>query len=359
MDDDVLKLIKSEVLALEGYHVAIPPHAIKLNQNESPWDLPDGIKETFLQRLRSAAWSRYPSQVPEELHAELRRVLKLPAEIGILVGNGSNELIQTLLVAAVERGTNVVVPVPTFALYRLIATVLGSNVVDVSLNEDLSYDTERILAAATRSSAKVVVLCRPNNPTGTAIPLDGIVRLASETNALVVVDEAYHDFADDNALPLLFDHENLVILRTFSKALRAAGLRIGYLLGHAPLVKQAAKAMVPFNVSLAAREAALAILRNRELLGEGIQAIIEGREALFQELAATKGITPVPSQANFICFRAQVPAQALFDALLKKGILLRNVSRYPMLSDCLRVSVGTDEENRAFMNALKAIMEET
>jgi histidinol-phosphate aminotransferase len=358
MDDDVLKLIKPEVLALDGYHVAIPPHAIKLNQNESPWDLPDAIKEAFLERMQAATWSRYPSQVPEELHTELREVLKLPPEIDVLVGNGSNELIQTLLMAAVERGTNVVVPVPTFALYRLVATVLGSKVVEVPLNEDLTFDTERILEAATRSSAKVVVLCRPNNPTGTVMSLNGIRRLASETNALVVVDEAYHDFADDNALSLLFDHENLVILRTFSKALRAAGLRIGYLLGHAPLVAEVGKALVPFNVSLAAREAALAILRNRELLGEGIQAIVEGREALFQQLAATKGITPVPSQANFICFRAKVPAQALFEALLKRGILVRNVSHYPLLSDCLRVSVGTDEENRAFMNALKAIMEE-
>ncbi len=359
MDNDVLKLIKPEVLALEGYSVPIPPHAIKLNQNESPWDLPDAIKEAFLKRLRSATWSRYPSQVPKQLHAELRKTLKLPPEIDVLVGNGSNELIQTLLMATVERGTSVVIPVPTFALYRLIATVLGSNVVDVPLREDLTFGTERILEAATRSSAKVIVLCRPNNPTGTAIPLDGVKRLASGTNALVVVDEAYHDFANDNVLPLLFDHENLVILRTFSKALRAAGLRIGYLIGHAPLVTQVGKAMVPFNVSLMAREAALAILRNRELLIEGNQTIIEGREVLFQELAAMEGITPVPSQANFICFRAKVPAQVLFDALLERGILVRNVSHYPMLSDCLRVSVGTNEENRAFMNALKASMEET
>ncbi len=359
MNDDVLKLIKPEVLALEGYSVPAPPHAMKLNQNESPYDLPDAIKEVFLERLRSGTWSRYPSQVPKELHAELRKALKLPPGIDILVGNGSNELIQTLLMAAVERGTKVVIPVPTFALYRLIAAVLGATVVEVPLKEDLTFDTERILEAAKRSSANVVVLCRPNNPTGTAIPLDGVKRLASRANALVVVDEAYRDFADDNVLPLLFDHENLVILRTFSKALRAAGLRIGYLLGHSQLVAQVAKAMVPFNVGIAAREAALAILRNRELLGEGIQTIIEGREALFQELAAIEGITPFPSQANFICFRAKVPAQALFDALLERGILVRNVSHYPMLSDCLRVSVGTNEENRAFMNALKAIMEES
>jgi histidinol-phosphate aminotransferase len=359
MDNDVLKLIKPEVLEIEGYSVAAPVHTIKLNQNESPYELPVAIKEAFLDRLRSAVWSRYPSQVPEELHAELRKALKLPPGIDILVGNGSNELIQTLLMATVERSTNVVIPVPTFVLYRLIATVLGATVIEVPLNEDMTFDTDRILGAATQSRAKVIILCRPNNPTGTSIPLDGVKRLASRANALVVVDEAYHDFADDNVLPLLLDHGNLVILRTFSKALRAAGLRIGYLLGHAPLVTQVAKAMVPFNVSLMAREAALAILRNRELLGEGIQTIIEGREALFQELAAIEGITPVPSQANFVCFRTKVPAQALFEALLERGILVRNVSHYPMLSGCLRVSVGTDEENRAFVGALKAIMEET
>jgi len=357
MDNDVLKLIKPEVLALEGYRVATPPHTIKLNQNESPWDPPDAIKEAFLERLQAAAWSRYPGQVPEELHAELRKALTLPAEIDVLVGNGSNELIQTLLAATVDRGTGVVIPVPTFAVYRLIATVLGATIVEAPLNEDLTFDTGRIVETATRSRARVIVLCRPNNPTGSAIPLAGVRRLACETDALVVVDEAYHDFAADNALPLLFDHENLVVLRTFSKALRAAGLRIGYLLGHAALVKQVAKAMVPFNVGLAAREAALSLLRNWELLREGVRTIVKGREALFRELAATEGITPFPSQANFICFRAEVPAPALFDALLERGILVRNVSHYPLLADCLRVSVGTNEENRAFVNAVRAIME--
>ena len=359
MDDGALKLIKPEVLELEGYSVAVPTHAIKLNQNESPYELPDTIKEAFVDRVRSGKWSRYPSQVPRDLCERLRETLGLPTGIEVLVGNGSNELIQTLLTAAVERGTNVVIPVPTFALYRLIATVLGATVIEVPLKEDLTFDTDRILDAATRSSAKVVVLCRPNNPTGTVIPLAGVKRLASEANALVVVDEAYHDFADDSVLPLLADYENLVILRTFSKAMRAAGLRIGYLLGHAALVKQLAKVMLPFNVSLMAREAALAILTNRTLLAEGIRAVIKERGALFEQLQSVKGITPFPSQANFVCFRATVPSQALFEALLKRGILVRNVSHYPLLSDCLRVSVGTDEENRAFLNALKAIMEET
>jgi len=359
MDNDVLKLIKPEVLELEGYSVATPAHTIKLNQNESPWDLPDAIKEAFLDRLQSGTWSRYPSQVPTVLHDELRRTLKLRPGIDILVGNGSNELIQTLLMSSVEHGKSVVVPVPTFALYRLIATVLGATVVEVPLNKDMTFDTDRILVAAKRSRAKVVVLCRPNNPTGTAIPLDGVKRLASEANVLVVVDEAYHDFADDSVAPLLADYENLVILRTFSKAMRAAGLRIGYLLGHAALVKQLAKVMLPFNVSLMAREAALAILTNRTLLAEGIRAVIKERDALFEQLQTVKEITPFPSQANFICFRTQVPAKALYEALLERGILIRDVSGYSMLADCLRVSVGTPEENRAFITALEAIMEET
>jgi len=358
MDDGVLKLIKPEVLELEGYSVAAPAHTIKLNQNESPYELPAAIKEAFVDRLRSAAWSRYPSQVPGDLCERLRETLGLPTGIDVLVGNGSNELIQTLLMATIERGAGTIIPVPTFSLYALVARVLGAALIEVPLNEDLTFGTDRILDAATRSRAKLIILCRPNNPTGTVIPIDGVKRLAERTGALVVVDEAYHDFAADNVLPLLFDHENLVILRTFSKAMRAAGLRIGYLLGHAALVKQLTKAMLPFNVSLMAREAALAILRNKNLLQEGIEEIIEGREALFQELAAIKGITPFSSQANFICFRTQVSAKALYEALLERGILIRDVSGYSMLADCLRVSVGTPEENRAFITALEAIMEE-
>jgi len=359
MHNNVLKMLKPEVLALDGYHVATPPHTIKLNQNESPWDLPDAIKEAVIERLRSATWSRYPGQVPERLHAALKQALTLPPDIDILVGNGSNELIQTLFMAVAERDSSVVIPVPTFALYRLIATALGANVVEVPLNEDLTFDTERILEAATGSGAELIVLCRPNNPTGTAIPLDGVARLARETDALVVVDEAYHDFAADTVLPLLVENDNLVVLRTFSKAFRAAGLRIGYLLGHAALVRQFAKVMLPFNVSIATEEAALAILENRALLKQGIRTTIEGRNALFRELATIRGITPFASQTNFVCFRTALAAQTLFDALLQRGILVRNVSHYPMLSDCLRVSVGTNEENRTFVNALRTIMEET
>jgi len=141
MDDGALKLIKPEVLELEGYSVAVPTHAIKLNQNESPYELPDTIKEAFVDRVRSGKWSRYPSQVPRDLCERLRETLGLPTGIEVLVGNGSNELIQTLLTAAVERGTNVVIPVPTFALYRLIATVLGATVIEVPLKEDLTFDT--------------------------------------------------------------------------------------------------------------------------------------------------------------------------------------------------------------------------
>ena len=359
MDNDILKLIKPEVRTLDTYFVPMPPHTIKLNQNESPFDLPVAIKEALLERVRNCAWSRYPKQAPEELYEELRASLKLPPEIDVLVGNGSNELIQTLFMATIERGTGIVISIPTFPVYRLCATVLGAKIIAVPLKADLTFDTDRILDTARKNNAKVIVLCRPNNPTGTLIPLKEVKRLASEAEALLVVDEAYHEFCKDSVLPLLTGQKNIVILRTFSKALRAAGLRIGYLLAQAPLVKEVAKAMLPFNVGILSREAALMILKNKELLQEGVQEIIASRKILFKELAAIDGVTPYPSQANFICFRTEKPARILFDALAERGILVRDVEHYPLLSDCLRVSVGTKEENRAFIDALKEIMEES
>jgi len=358
MVDGALGQIRPEVRTLTGYHVAVPPHTIKLNQNESAMELPEAIKEAILERLRGVSWSRYPRQGAGELHAALRDALNLPPQIEVLTGNGSNELIQALLIAALEAGGNMVLPVPTFLLYRQIATILGATVIEIPLKADMTYDAERILESVERAKAKVVVLARPNNPTGTAVTLEGLELLLENTEALVAVDEAYHEFAGDTVLPMLPEYENLVLLRTFSKALRSAGLRIGYLVAHRSLVEEISKVLLPFNMSVVSREAALSILEHRALLQPGIQETIAQRAWLFQALERIDGITPFPSQANFICFRTANSPRSLFDGLLQRGILVRDVSGYPLLSGCLRVSVGNSEENRAFVTALQMIMED-
>ncbi len=358
MDDRVLDLIRLEVRALESYRVGTPPHRIKLNQNESSIELPDPIKEEIVERLRAVPWSRYPQQARPELGALLREVLDLPKEIEVVTGNGSNELIQALFVAILAPGEKIVVPVPTFLLYQQFAAILGAKVIDVLLGVDLGYDAERIMEAIGRTEAKAVVFARPNNPTGTSIPIEAVERLLENADALVVVDEAYGEFADDTVLTLLPEHANLVVLRTFSKAFRSAGLRIGYLLAHSVLTEQIVKVLPPFNTSIVSYEAALSILRHRALLRSGLERTIVERDRMVEALDGIRGITPVPSEANFICFRTEEPPRSVFDRLLDRGILVRDISGYPMLADCLRVSVGTSDENRAFVTALEEIMEE-
>lgn len=357
MGKSILDLIRTDVRTLQAYHVASPAHRIKLNQNESAIELPNAIKEEILARLRVVPWSRYP-QTSSELSEALRDELNLPEGIGILTGNGSNELIQALFVATLEPGDTIAIPVPTFLLYQQFATILGASVLTVPLEADLSYDGERILAAIKQTDAKVVVLARPNNPTGTSIQIEAVERFLSEAQAVVVIDEAYAEFADDTVLGLLAEHENLVVLRTFSKAFRSAGLRIGYLMANNSVTQQVAKILPPFNTSIISLEVALSIIRRRSLLQPGIDETVAHRTWLAGALNGISGITAVPSHANFICFRAEMKPRLLFERLLDAGILVRDVSGYPLLADCLRVSVGTPDENRVFVAALKRIMEE-
>jgi len=359
MASRAVDLIRPEVRAIEGYRVAAPPHTIKLNQNESPIELPDAIRREILERLRTLPWTRYPDPAASTaLPDALKRSLGLPEGIEIATGNGSNELIQALLGAVLAPAETVALPVPTFPLYRQFAQILAASVVEVPLEPNLTCNAGRLAEAAAQAGARVVVLARPNNPTGTAIPLDGIERILTGTDALVVVDEAYGEFASGSVLPLLGEHDRLVVLRTFSKAFRCAGLRIGYLMATAAFIEQIAKVLPPFNTSVFSREVALTIVRNLHLLRPGIDAAVAERDRMIESLARIRGIAPIPSKANFICFRTDMPPRIVFNRLLERAILVRDVSGYPLLDDCLRVSVGTPTENRAFVTALTEIMEE-
>jgi histidinol-phosphate aminotransferase len=358
MGDRALERIRPEVRAIKAYRVAAPPHRIKLNQNESPIELPEPIKAQVLERLGTIPWSRYPQQEETALADALRASLDLPRGVDVITGNGSNELIQALLTASLIPEASIAIPVPTFSLYRQFAAILGAAVVEVLLEADLSLDADRLVGAVLDSNARAVVIARPNNPTGRAVPVSGIERLLARTDALVVVDEAYVEFAGDSVIGLLGAYERLVVLRTFSKALRCAGLRIGCMAAARDLVEEVRKVVPPFNTSVFDREAALAIVRNLDLLRPGIEEAIAERDRLVDALDGIPGIAPIPSEANFVCFRTDVPPRVVFDRLLEHGILIRDVSGYPLLDDFLRVSVGTPEENRAFVAAMREIMEE-
>jgi histidinol-phosphate aminotransferase len=351
-----LDTIKPAVRRLKAYTLEPIDTPIKINQNENPFDMPEPIKLEVERRLRGRAWSRYPDFVPTRLLERLATFSGWRPD-GVLAGNGSNELIQSLMMVTVGPGVRVVIAEPTFTLYRLQASVLGGDVVGVPLDDRLRFDVDAIRRAAVDGKAHVVVLCSPNNPTGCRIELDDLERLCAEVDGLVVLDEAYHEFSGQTAVPLLARSPNLVVLRTFSKAMAMGGLRVGYLLAAPEIAVEVNKAKLPYNLNVVSMTAAeVAVERYEEHLRPLVETLVAERERLLAEVARIDGLEPFPSHANFFVVRSRrLAPRAIFDGLVARGILVRDVSSYPMLADALRISVGTPEENDALLAALREV----
>jgi len=350
-----LDTIKPAVRALRAY--TLEPHraSIKVNQNENPWDAPAEIKQEVLRRFAAREWSRYPDFVPVSLQEQLARFANWKAD-GVLAGNGSNELIQAVLMVTVGPGRRVLLSEPTFMLYRQVATVLDSAVETVLLTPELTYDTGALLNAIEEKQPDVTIICSPNNPTGCVIQAADLRRLLKAARGLVVIDEAYHEFARQTVASLLQEHENLIVLRTFSKAMAFAALRIGYLLAAPELVREIRKAVLPYNLNAFSQIAAeVAIERYESLLGPTVNAIIAERERLYRALSEIRGLHPQKSNANFMVVKRDADSKRIFDELLQRDILIRDVSGYPMLCEYFRFSVGTPQENDRLLRALNEI----
>jgi histidinol-phosphate aminotransferase len=350
-----IDVIKPAVRALRAYSLSPHRASVKINQNENPWDAPARIREETERRLATRKWSRYPDFVPGALHEKLAQFAGWTAD-GVLAGNGSNELIQALLMVTVGRGKRVLISEPTFTLYRQIATVLDGEVLSVPLNANLHYDVGALRQVIADSNPDITIICSPNNPTGCRIDDGDLRTLLRESRGLIVIDEAYHEFSEHTVASLLKDHPNLVVLRTFSKAMAMAGLRIGYLLAAPELTREIGKALLPYNLNIISQTAAEVAIEFYEVeLRPLVQQIIRERQRLFDELQRIEGLAPINSSANFMVVRSQIGPRAVFDALLQRDILIRDVSGYPMLSDYFRVSVGTPAENRQLIVALRDI----
>jgi histidinol-phosphate/aromatic aminotransferase/cobyric acid decarboxylase-like protein len=396
---DPLRHVKPSVRALAAYTLALREAPVKINQNENPWDLPEAVKRRVLERALARPWSRYPDFDPKDLLEALARFSGWRAD-GILAGNGSNEAIQALLLVTVGPGTKVVIPEPTFTLYALITTILGGEplrvamipeplAVDatdgraggvtgasacaaVSISErsvnparvppvasGFRYNVETLLAVRRASGASVTIVCSPNNPTGTSLPLADVERLCRASDSLVVIDEAYHEFSGETVVPLLERHPNLVVLRTFSKAMALAGLRVGYLLASPELVREVNKARLPYNLNFFSQMAAIVALEEQQVLATSVRRLVAERGRLLARLADVPGVRAWPSDANFFLLEClSVSPKAVFASMVRRGVLVRDVTSYPMLSRCLRVSVGTDTENDAFLHALGTALTE-
>ena len=350
-----LDIIKPAVRALRAYTLSPYRAAVKINQNENPWDAPQEIKDEVLRRFAARQWSRYPDFVPQSLHEALAKFASWKAD-GVIAGNGSNELIQAVLMVTVGPRKRVLISEPTFALYRQVATVLGGEVVSVLLTPELTYDVAALLATIEQQQPDVTIICSPNNPTGCVIDAVDLQRLLRASRGLVVIDEAYHEFARASVMPLLEEHENLVVLRTFSKAMAFAALRVGYLLAAPELVREIRKAVLPYNLNAFSQLAAeIALERYPSLLGPTVDAIIEERDRLYLEVAKIPGLDPRKSLANFMVVKSATDVTRIFQELLQREILVRDVSGYPLLSEYFRFSVGTPEENDRLLRALNEI----
>ena len=358
---DVLGYIRPAVRAQHPYVVGSPPEApVKLNQNESPYDLPDALRQEVMEAFFQTSFNRYPAEQPHRLRNALAERTGHSPE-GLLIGNGSNELTYTFGLTMIEKGTSVVLPRPMFALYEKVVRLHEGDLVSVPPRDDLSFDAEAILDAVRtpqgkgrRSAPALTVLTTPNNPTGLAMPLGEIEAIVQAAAGFVVVDEAYVEFTgEESARSILESYPNLILLRTFSKAFGLAGLRLGYLMAHPDVARELLKARLPFMVDRFAEAVALALLARPDVVEERIGLIKASCQALTRELAAVPDVRVLPSQANFVLFKTPLEPASLLARLAEEGVLVRNMGGYPELQGFLRVNAGTAEENQAFLMALK------
>jgi histidinol-phosphate aminotransferase len=349
-----LDKIKPHVRAISAYALAHLDAPIKINQNENPFGMPVAVKEQVIARARQIDWARYPEFVPHSLLEKLAAYTGWIPE-GIMAGNGSNEMIQSVVNSIVEKGVRVALPEPTFSVYRQVITVAGGEVIPIPLNEDLTFNFPRLASKVVTSRAELIIICSPNNPTGCVISSRDLATIARNTNGIVVVDQAYQELGGENFVPLLVEHSNLVILRTFSKAMAMGGLRVGYCLAAPELIREFIKAKMPYSLNFFSMLAAETALENLALFEPLIEQMQAERRRLYAELQKIPGLTPTPSAANFFCVKTAVPPKELFEALHAKGILIRDVSKAPMLADFVRISVGTPAENDQLLTELHRI----
>ena len=359
-----LRFIRDDVQAMHAYTVQDAAGMLKLDAMENPYALSAELQAQLGERLGRVAINRYPGARVKDLHAALASYVDLPAGYALTLGNGSDELISMLAMACARPGACILAPEPGFVMYAMSAQLQGLGFVGVPLLADFSLDEAAMSAAIATHQPAIVYLAYPNNPTANlwdAAVLRRLIAQASAYGALVVLDEAYQPFAANTWLDEIrrdpAANAQVVLMRTLSK-FGLAGVRLGYALAPAALLAQIDKVRPPYNVSVLNVECALFALEHAPVFAEQAQLICSERERLLAALAALPGLQPFPSQANMILLRVQGQADAaarLYDALMKRQILVKNVSTmHPLLANCLRLTVGTAPENTLLLAALEA-----
>ena len=343
------KLIRPEILALSAYHVAEADGMVKLDAMENPYPLPERLRRELGEVLARVDLNRYPEPTGRKLRELLARKMEVPQGMELLLGNGSDDLIQMVSLALARPGAVAMYPAPTFVMYSLNALFTGLKGVGVPLRADFSLDAEAFIARMRAENPALVFIAYPNNPTGVLYPEPQVVEVIKACPGLVVMDEAYHVFARRTFMPRLAEFPNLVVVRTVSK-LGLAGIRLGYMAGRPEWIREFNKVRQAYNVNVLTQAAALFVLERLDVLEEQAARIRADRALLGEAIAALPGTRVFPSEANFFLVRV-VDADATYDALKRQGVLVRNL--HPGLDNCLRINVGTPDENRILLTALR------
>ena len=343
---------RAEIEDLVPYDAKDVKAEVILNSNENPLNLPGEILTKLKSRLGEFKFNRYPDPTAHELRRLIAEANGLESE-NVLIGNGGDELIFDLLLAWGGPGRTILDMPPTFSMYGIDAQVTGTSVVRIPRTADFSIDEEAVLARVAEGGIDIIIVANPNNPTGGLSNETFLIELLKSTDAIVMVDEAYFEFSRHTMRPHMTRYPNLVLLRTFSKAFSMAGLRVGYLLAQPEVVCEFMKVRQPYSVNAFSQWVASTVYRERMVFEQGIRDLIRGRDQVIHGLSMLEGVEVFPSEANFVLFRVEHGAALWRDLLHNHSVLVRDFSRSHGLENCLRVTVGTDEENRRFLVAMQ------
>lgn len=345
--------LRPEIMALNAYHVPPAQNMIKLDAMENPYTWPEALQAQWRECLASVAVNRYPDASAAALKEQLKQHFGIAEHQGLLLGNGSDEIIQLLAMALAKPGATLLAPEPGFVMYRMIAEFAGLNYVGVPLDEQFDLDETAMLNAIAEHQPALVFLAVPNNPTGNTFSEPVLRRVVEACPGVVVIDEAYTAFTEADYLPLIEEHSNVLVMRTVSK-MGLAGLRLGFLVGAPEWLDELEKMRLPYNINSLTQAAAEFAMRHGEVLTEQSRLLVEQRQRLFDALSAMPQLKVWPSEANFILARCLArPAQDVHAALKQRGILIKCLhGAHPDLDQCLRFTVGTPEEMAALISAL-------
>ncbi len=348
------ELMKESLRSFQSYSISNDPICLKLDANENSVNLFENMIEPFMQKVKEIDLNRYPDTDSQALRESLAKYAGVEGE-NIICGNGSDEIIQTIIHTFVDKNECIVVHSPTFSMYKIFTTIVGGKTVEVLSDASFQINAEEIIKAANRNKAKIIFLCNPNNPTGTLIAREVIEYILRNTTSIIVVDEAYYEFSGETVVDLIDRYDRLIVLRTLSKAFALAGARIGYGIAHQRMMNLLYAVKSPYNLNTFSQIVGQLFLENIYFVQQSIQNIKMERDYFINELAKISAIQVFPSASNFVLIKTP-EAEKIIKMCKKEGIALRNFENEKPLEHCIRITIGTREENNKLLSLLKKVM---